>query len=111
LGVNDLMFSPRHFLLFATALLVLLSETTSTAAIKYAGVNLSCAEFGQNNLPGTYNTHYTYPNQSEVNYFGGKGMNVIRLPFRWERLSSKPRTLASTRPARPVAQLRCRHDC
>lgn len=56
------------------------------AAIKYAGVNLGGAEFGQNNLPGTYNTHYTYPNQSEVNYFGGKGMNIIRLPFRWERL-------------------------
>src|SRR6185295_17559831 len=59
---------------------------SSTAAIKYAGVNLSCAEFGQNNLPGTYNTHYTYPNQSEVNYFGSNGMNVVRLPFRWERL-------------------------
>lgn len=42
------------------ALLVILAWMNSaTAAIKYAGVNLSCAEFGQNNLPGTYNTHYT----------------------------------------------------
>jgi len=68
------------------ALMVFASVAISTAGIKYAGVNLSCAEFGQNNLPGTYNTHYTYPNQNEVNYFGSNGMNVIRLPFRWERL-------------------------
>jgi aryl-phospho-beta-D-glucosidase BglC (GH1 family) len=70
------------------------SMTTSTGAIKYAGVNLSCAEFGQNNLPGTYNTHYTYPNQNEVNYFGSKGMNVIRLPFRWARCFAPVKSVA-----------------
>ena len=55
-------------------------------SIKYTGVNLAGAEFGQNNLPGTYNTHYTYPTQAEVDYFRNKGLNTIRLPFRWERL-------------------------
>ena len=49
-------------------------------------MNLSCAEFGQTSLPGTYGTHYTYPTQAEVDYFLSKGMNVVRLPFRWERL-------------------------
>lgn len=69
------------------AILVLCGASYATpAAIKYAGVNLSGAEFGHNNLPGTYNTHYTYPNQNEVNYFGSRGMNIVRLPFRWERL-------------------------
>ena len=80
--------------------------TTTTAAILYAaicipaacgqiaykGVNLSGAEFGQQNLPGTYNGvgsgpyDYIYPPASEVNYFLDKGMNTFRLPFRWERL-------------------------
>jgi endoglucanase len=56
------------------------------SAILYTGVNLAGADFGESNLPGTYNTHYTYPNSSEVDYFMGKGMNTFRLPFRWERL-------------------------
>ena len=60
--------------------------SASAAAIKYAGVNLAGAEFGQNNLPGTYNLHYTYPTQQEVDYFRNRGLNIIRLPFRWERL-------------------------
>jgi endoglucanase len=63
-----------------------LAFSATAAVIKYAGVNLSCAEFGQNNLPGTYNVHYTYPTQAEVDYFRREGMNIIRLPFRWERL-------------------------
>ncbi|MBW2529240.1 MAG: glycoside hydrolase family 5 protein [Deltaproteobacteria bacterium] len=51
-----------------------------------AGVNLAGAEFGESHLPGIYDTHYTYPTEAEVDYFVGKGMNAIRLPFRWERL-------------------------
>ena len=50
-----------------------------------AGVNLASAEFGSS-LPGTYDKDYTYPTQAEVDYFVTKGMNVFRLPFRWERL-------------------------
>lgn len=50
-----------------------------------AGVNLAGAEFGSS-LPGIYDQDYTYPTQAEVDYFVTKGMNVFRLPFRWERL-------------------------
>ncbi|MEO5804648.1 MAG: glycoside hydrolase family 5 protein, partial [Verrucomicrobiota bacterium] len=60
--------------------------SSSAATIKYTGVNLFGAEFGEQNLPGIYISDYVYPNQTEVDYFRGKGMNVIRLPFRWERL-------------------------
>jgi endoglucanase len=58
----------------------------------FRGVNLSGAEFGSQNLPGTYfgdgpgPYDYIYPPASEVDYFVGKGMNIFRLPFRWERL-------------------------
>lgn len=53
--------------------------------IKYVGVNLAGAEFGST-LPGTFNKDYTYPTRSEVDYFIEKGMNIFRLPFKWERL-------------------------
>jgi endoglucanase len=77
----------KHFTFIFAGLVGAVCTTVATAAaIKYAGVNLSGAEFGQNNLPGTYNIHYTYPTQPEVNYFRSKGMNIFRLPFRWERL-------------------------
>jgi endoglucanase len=50
------------------------------------GVNLAGAEFGEANLPGIYDVDYTFPTADEVAYFHGVGMNVVRLPFRWERL-------------------------
>jgi endoglucanase len=59
---------------------------SSFADIQYAGVNLSGAEFGMTHLPGTFNTDYAYPTSAEVDYYKSKGMNFIRLPFRWERL-------------------------
>ena len=39
---------------------------------EYVGVNLAGAEFGENNLLGTYNQHYTYPTRAEVDYFVDK---------------------------------------
>ena len=57
-----------------------------SAEVRYTGVNLSGAEFGATVLPGTYNVNYTYPNQTEVDYFRSKGLNIFRLCFRWERL-------------------------
>jgi endoglucanase len=58
------------------------------AQVQYTGVNLAGADFGTDDLPGTYNTHYTYPTHAEVDYFIGKGMNIFRLPFMWERLQN-----------------------
>lgn len=51
-----------------------------------SGVNLAGAEFGGNSIPGVFGTDYIYPLEEEVDYFVGKGMNVFRIPFRWERL-------------------------
>ena len=56
------------------------------------GTNMSGAEFGETALPGTFGTHYIYPDETYVpgytsqDYFIGKGMNTFRLQFRWERL-------------------------
>jgi endoglucanase len=59
------------------------------AVIHFTGVNLSGAEFGGVPRPGnlgTYGSSYTYPTSAEVTYYMGKGMNIFRLPFRWERM-------------------------
>lgn len=50
------------------------------------GMNMCGAEFGENNLPGVYNVHYTYPSEKQIDYFYNKGMRLIDLPFKWERI-------------------------
>src|SRR5574341_175755 len=71
--------------------LVLLALVTPSQKVRanslatYKGVNLAGAEFGVN-VPGTYGVDYIYPTHAEVDYFVGKGMNIFRLPFLWERL-------------------------
>ncbi|MGE4286742.1 MAG: cellulase family glycosylhydrolase [Phycisphaerae bacterium] len=59
------------------------------AEIAYRGVNLSCAEFAGDKLPGEFNRHYTYPTEAEIDYYSGKGMNLFRLCFQWERIQPK----------------------
>lgn len=50
------------------------------------GVNLAGGEF---NPSGTrIHWDYTYPTHAEVDYYASKGMEVIRLPFLWERVQS-----------------------
>lgn len=53
-------------------------------------------------MPGTYGSNYTYPTQTEVDYFQGRRMNVLRLPFRWERLQ---RTLNAAFDATELSHL------
>jgi endoglucanase len=50
------------------------------------GVSLSAAEFGEKQLPGEYGKNYIYPTAKELDYYRSKGVMLIRLPFRWERL-------------------------
>lgn len=50
------------------------------------GVNLAGAEFNGSKLPGVLYKDYVYPNDAEFDYFASIGANVIRLPFRWERI-------------------------
>lgn len=55
-------------------------------ALPLRGTTLSGAEFGDSHLPGTFGSDYTYPTNAEVDYFVGRGMTALRVPFRWERL-------------------------
>lgn len=58
----------------------------TTRVLEYAGVNLAGAEFNSSKKPGTLYKDYTYPSESDYAYYASKGMNVVRLPFLWERL-------------------------
>lgn len=51
------------------------------------GVNLAGAEFGST-FPGTYGADYRYPTLAELDYFKSKGLKLIRLPFKWERIQT-----------------------
>jgi endoglucanase len=78
-----------------TNLILQLPEVRMTTPF-LLGVNLAGAEFGAgdvqdghedpNTVPGVYGTNYTYPTHDEIDYYASKGLDVIRLPFLWERL-------------------------
>src|SRR4051812_5095593 len=65
----------------------------------FVGVNLAGAEFGPpydnfghptgKNVPGDFGRDYTYPTPAEIDYYAGKGMEVIRVPFLWERILNR----------------------
>ena len=67
------------------------------------GVNLAGAEFGTKKLPGVLGTDYAYPSRDDLAYFRASGMNVIRLPVRWERVQ---RVLHGPLDAAEVAQIK-----
>ena len=54
--------------------------------VDYAGANLVGAEFGESQLPGKYGVDYYWPGDHDVEQYVAKGMNVFRIPFRWERM-------------------------
>jgi endoglucanase len=62
------------------------AATAESKRLEYQGVNLSGAEFNGEKLPAKFGQDYIYPNDKEIDYFVDAGMNVFRLPFRWERL-------------------------
>ena len=50
------------------------------------GINLSAAAFGTEVLPGVHGQHYIYPTPAYLDYYKARGIELIRFPFRWERI-------------------------
>ncbi len=63
-----------------------LAAHAAPAPLDYRGVSLAGAEFGEHEIPGVYGKQYVYPSVASSAYFQAKGMNLVRLPFLWERL-------------------------
>lgn len=91
-------------------------ESQTVAQLR--GVNLAQAEFGEwgaghdpvaatsplhNRNVGTYGSTYAYPSARSYAYLAGRGVGVVRLPFRWERVQ---RTPAGDLDATELARLR-----
>lgn len=58
-----------------------------SAEASMVGVNLAGGEFGR--MPGVYGRDYVYPGAAQFDYCKAKGLTIVRLPFRWERLQPK----------------------
>ena len=78
------------------------TEYIGDATQNYFGVNLSGAEFG-GIYPGIDGTHYGYPTYKDLDYFKKKGLNLIRFPFRWERIQ---RTMNGELDATELAKMK-----
>jgi len=78
---------PKHFLLLCVFVLSLYKGYSQASNF---GVNLAGLDFGQTNglptLPGVAGKDYFVPTAAELDYYKGKGLMLIRLPFLWERI-------------------------
>lgn len=63
---------------------MLLGGRSLEAATASRGVNMSGAEWG--NLPGVLGRDYTYNSSASFQYFGGKGLTLIRVCIGWEHV-------------------------
>ncbi len=69
------------------------------------GLNISGGEFG--GTGGTHGVNYWYPTWSELKYYADKGVDLIRLPIRWERVQDAldgPLDLSGARSNKPNAR-------
>jgi len=78
-------------LLFGAACISSLAESSHDVAQADGlyfprGINLSGAELNATRTPARYGVDYIYPPTQELDYYAGKGFEVVRLPFRWERV-------------------------
>jgi endoglucanase len=61
-----------------------IAAAVPTTASEFTGVNISGGEFGGAN--GVHGTNYIFPNAKQIDAFAAMGMNIVRLPVRWERV-------------------------
>ncbi len=72
----------RFFRALSCAGLALAASPSAQAAGR--GANISGAEFGSPG--GAINSSYTYNSAKTFQYFGGKGLTLLRIPILWERI-------------------------
>jgi endoglucanase len=60
-----------------TIAFVLIAASVAQSALPYTGINISGGEWQD----GPF-----WPNAYEIDYFVSRGMNIFRLPFKWEKL-------------------------
>jgi endoglucanase len=66
----------------------LLASGAWAQPLEYTGVNLAGGEFYNPSeiAEPAYGTNFVYPTEEQLRYFAAKGMNIVRVCFRWETL-------------------------
>ena len=73
-------------------LVLLTAAAAPLPRLALLGVNLASAEFGIEDMEhggihnGRYGTDYVYPTHGELDDLAAAGLNVVRVPFSWERM-------------------------
>jgi hypothetical protein len=104
-------WGPYELSVYAASESVALDTATPSAAVVerhrravgLRGVNVNGAEFGiganlgtgtgdtfSNADPGTYGADWQYPSTASLAYLACRDVEVVRLPFRWERMQPEP---------------------
>ncbi|TLX53652.1 glycoside hydrolase family 5 protein [Stutzerimonas nosocomialis] len=65
------------------------STPSNGAKLDLVGVNFGSAVFDGGNVPGVYNTNYTYAAESYYKRHSELGFKLVRLGFLWERIQPK----------------------
>ncbi len=84
--------SPRGRGLFVCVGLFFLLAAAPPPGLSLLGINLASAEFGIDDMEhghvriGAYGADYTYPTHAELDDVADAGLNVVRVPFSWERM-------------------------
>jgi len=81
----------------AALVLGLLLVPLSATAQFLRGVNLAGAEFGEHTILGEAGVHYTFNSEASYEYLASKGLQIVRVPIRWERV--QPQLFGSLAPA------------
>ena len=50
------------------------------------GINICGAEFEEKTIPGVMGKDYIYPPDADIEYFYQQGMQLLTVPFKWERV-------------------------
>lgn len=63
-------------------------QTLEPGQLSLVGVNIAGASFGEISVitTGTLNQDYSYPTHANIDYVASKGMDVIRMDLKWERM-------------------------
>jgi Cellulase (glycosyl hydrolase family 5) len=73
------------------------------------GVNAASGAMTQTGFdggsPGTYGTHYTYPDRADYEYIKSRGLNTVRVPFRWERVQQRSPSSPNANPTLKAAEI------
>ncbi len=75
---------------------VFLAAAAPSPGLSLLGMNLAAAEFGIGDMEhggvhrGSYGIDYVYPTHAELDDVAAAGLNVVRVPFSWERMQPRP---------------------